>query len=71
MYGFSVLWKLFKSGLLVTNAVAILHKQRFLRKCEHNDETNQNNTYDTYDVPGTMVPGSSFLLLPVSLQTAG
>lgn len=35
MYGFSVLWKLFKSGLLATNAVAILHKQRFLRKCEH------------------------------------
>lgn len=34
MYGFGVLWRLFKSGLLVTNAVAILHKQRFLRKCE-------------------------------------
>lgn len=42
MYGFSVLWKLFKSGLLATNAVAILHKQRFLRKCEHHDETNEN-----------------------------
>lgn len=33
-YGFSLLWKLFKSGLLATNAVTILHKQRFLRKCE-------------------------------------
>lgn len=31
---FSFLWRLFKSGLLATNAVAILHKQRFLRKCE-------------------------------------
>ncbi|KAG5180539.1 Yos1-like protein [Tribonema minus] len=25
------LWSLFKTGLLVTNAVAILHKERFLR----------------------------------------
>ncbi len=33
-YGFTLLWKLFKSGLLATNAVTILHKQRFLRKCE-------------------------------------
>ncbi|CAM9590861.1 unnamed protein product [Pylaiella littoralis] len=31
-YGFTLLWKLFKSGLLATNAVTILHKQRFLRK---------------------------------------
>lgn len=28
------LWKVFKSGLLATNAVTILHRQRFLRKCE-------------------------------------
>lgn len=34
MYGFSLLWTLFKSGLLATNAVAILHRERFLRKCE-------------------------------------
>lgn len=27
-----LLWKLFKSGLLVTNAVAVLHRQRFLKK---------------------------------------
>lgn len=34
LFGFSLLWKLFKAGLLATNAVTILHKQRFLRKCE-------------------------------------
>jgi hypothetical protein len=28
------LWNLFKSGLLVTNGVAVLHRKRFLRKCE-------------------------------------
>lgn len=31
---FGALWKVFKSGLLATNAVTILHRQRFLRKCE-------------------------------------
>ncbi|CAM9133978.1 unnamed protein product, partial [Ectocarpus sp. 12 AP-2014] len=34
LFGFNLLWKLFKAGLLTTNAVTILHKQRFLRKCE-------------------------------------
>jgi hypothetical protein len=28
------LWNLVKAGLLVTNALAILHKKRFLSKCE-------------------------------------
>ncbi|CAM9933598.1 unnamed protein product [Ectocarpus sp. 8 AP-2014] len=32
LFGFNLLWKLFKAGLLATNAVTILHKQRFLRK---------------------------------------
>lgn len=27
------LYNLFKSGLLVTNGVAVLHRERFLRKC--------------------------------------
>lgn len=37
MYGVGLLWKLFKSGLLATNAVAILHRKRFLRKRETNE----------------------------------
>lgn len=28
------IWSLYKSGLLFTNGVAVLHRKRFLRKCE-------------------------------------
>jgi hypothetical protein len=28
------LWNLLKAGLLMTNAIAVLHPKRFLRKCE-------------------------------------
>ena len=29
------LYNLFKSGLLVTNGVAVLHRKRFLRNCAY------------------------------------
>ena len=52
---FGALWKVFKSGLLATNAVTILHRQRFLRKCERG-KCVEFNTGNTYITPQSLFP---------------